>query len=88
MRYSMTVASLLVGLGAVVAVGANLPEDAVYPMLLSDADGKPLTGDGKYVLHSDRHQLPPVDAFWSVTMYDAGGPGGQSDESLLDRRPR
>jgi hypothetical protein len=58
---------------AMVGLGANSAEDAVYPVLLTDADGKPLTGDNNYVLHFDRTGLPPVHAFWSVTMYDAGG---------------
>jgi hypothetical protein len=58
---------------AMVGLGANAPEDAVYPVLLSDADGHPLTGENDYVLHFDRDELPPVHAFWSVTMYDAEG---------------
>ncbi|MBR0937630.1 DUF1254 domain-containing protein [Bradyrhizobium jicamae] len=58
---------------ALVGLGANQPEDAIYPILLSDADGKPLTGEGKYVLHFSKEELPPVAAFWSVTMYDAAG---------------
>ncbi len=58
---------------AMVGLGANSPEDAVYPVLLADADGNPLAGDNDYVLHFDKAGLPPVDAFWSVTMYDAEG---------------
>jgi hypothetical protein len=58
---------------AMVGLGANQPEDAVYPLAVSDADGKPLTGDRNYVLHFDKERLPPVDAFWSVTMYDSEG---------------
>jgi hypothetical protein len=58
---------------AMVGLGANSAEDAVYPILLADADGKPLTGDNNYVLHFDKDDLPPVHAFWSVTMYDAQG---------------
>ena len=56
-----------------VGLGANSAEDAVYPILLADADGKPLAGDNDYVLHFGRTELPPVRAFWSVTMYDAEG---------------
>jgi hypothetical protein len=58
---------------AMVGLGANAPEDAVYPVLMADADGRPLTGDNDYVLHFDQAGLPPVRAFWSVTMYDAQG---------------
>jgi hypothetical protein len=58
---------------ALVGLGANQPEDAVYPLNLADADGKPLTGEGKYTLHFSKEELPPVNAFWSVTMYDAEG---------------
>lgn len=56
-----------------VGLGANPPEDAVYPLLITDSDGQPLTGDNNYVLHFNADELPPVDAFWSVTMYDAEG---------------
>ncbi|MFN8031956.1 MAG: DUF1254 domain-containing protein [Mycobacterium sp.] len=56
-----------------VGLGANPPEDAVYPLLITDADGQPLSGDNDYVLHFNADELPPVDAFWSVTMYDAEG---------------
>lgn len=58
---------------ALVGLGANQPEDAVYPMCIADADGKPLKGENKYVLHFEKADLPPVNAFWSVTMYDAEG---------------
>jgi hypothetical protein len=58
---------------ALVGLGANQPEDAVYPLNLTDADGKQLDGANKYVLHFKKEELPPVDAFWSVTMYDDEG---------------
>ena len=58
---------------AMVGLGANPPEDAVYPLNVADADGRPLTGDQDYLLHFDKDELPPVAAFWSVTMYDADG---------------
>jgi hypothetical protein len=54
-------------------LGANLPEDAVYPTGTFDVDGDPLSGDNKYVLHFDKDKLPPADAFWSITMYDMAG---------------
>lgn len=58
---------------AMVGLGANQVEDAIYPMNLADADGKPLDGGNQYVMHFDKNELPPVGAFWSVTMYDAEG---------------
>jgi len=58
---------------AMVGLGANLPEDAVYPLNVSASDGKPMHGDKRYVLHFTREELPPADAFWSLTMYDAKG---------------
>lgn len=58
---------------AMVGLGANLPEDAVYPLNLSDSEGKQTDGKYKYVLHFEKNELPPVDAFWSVTMYDDQG---------------
>jgi hypothetical protein len=56
-----------------VALGANQPRDAIYPIAFDDADGKPLDGQNKYVLHFAKGELPPVDAFWSVTLYDEKG---------------
>ena len=54
-------------------LGANLPEDAIYPINLGDESGKPLDGASKYILHFDKGNTPPVDAFWSVTLYDNEG---------------
>ena len=42
----------------------------IYPLTLVDSDGKKLDGANKYVLHFAKEQIPPVDAFWSLTMYD------------------
>jgi len=56
-----------------IGLGANLPEDAIYPVAYVDADGEPLTGANRYVWHFDRGQLPPVRAFWSLTLYDDEG---------------
>ncbi|MEU0540172.1 DUF1254 domain-containing protein [Nocardia sp. NPDC005978] len=54
---------------AVQALGANLAEDALYPSIGGEADdnGVPL----RYRLRFAPGQLPPVDAFWSITAYDA-----------------
>ena len=54
-------------------LGANLPEDAIYPINLFDGSGKPLDGANKYTIHFDKGATPPVDAFWSITLYDAQG---------------
>jgi len=56
---------------ALVAFGANLAADAVYPTTYLDADGQPLEGSNHYVLHFEPGQTPPANAFWSVTLYDA-----------------
>ncbi len=58
---------------ALVGLGANQPDDAVYPLNVVDADGKPLDGNNNYVLHFEKDEIPPVNGFWSVTMYDAAG---------------
>ena len=58
---------------AQVGLGANLPEDAIYPINLADETGKPLDGANKYVLHFDKSGTPPANAFWSVTLYDPEG---------------
>ena len=55
---------------ALIAFGANLPEDALYPTTFVDGEGKPLNGANRYTLHFDAGLAPPVNAFWSVTMYD------------------
>jgi hypothetical protein len=54
-------------------LGANLPEDAIHPLNLADGAGKPLDGVNRFTLHFDNGQTPPVNAFWSLTLYDADG---------------
>jgi hypothetical protein len=56
-----------------VGLGANVPEDAIYPLNLADSTGQPLNGTSNYTLHFDAGNLPPADAFWSVTLYDNEG---------------
>jgi hypothetical protein len=58
---------------ALIGLGANVPEDAIYPQSVFDADGEPLNGGNRYVLHFDREEIPPVNAFWSITLYDNQG---------------
>jgi len=55
---------------AAIGLGANRPQDAVYPTSLKDKHGKEYTGAGKYLLRFAPGQLPPVKGFWSLTMYD------------------
>ena len=55
---------------AFLGLGANLPEDAIYPMTYVDSDGDTLNGNNKYVIHFPKDQTPPVNAFWSLTMYN------------------
>ena len=54
-------------------IGVNLPEDAIYPLLMTEADGNPFNGNNTYLLHFNASEIPPVDAFWSITMYNADG---------------
>jgi uncharacterized protein (TIGR03000 family) len=54
-----------------IGLGANRPQDAVYPTSEADGDGKPYSGANKYVMHFPKGEAPPVNAFWSVTMYNA-----------------
>jgi hypothetical protein len=58
---------------AQLGLGANLPEDAIYPFNLADETGKPLDGANSYKIHFDKGATPPVNAFWSITLYDADG---------------
>jgi hypothetical protein len=64
-RYAYRAAWTLVG------VGGNLLEDAFYPTTIVDADGDDLSGDNRYELTFPGDQIPPAEAFWSITMYDA-----------------
>ncbi|QJC80821.1 DUF1254 domain-containing protein [Pseudomonas umsongensis] len=58
---------------AQVGLGANLPEDAIYPLNIGDTNGNALDGAHKYVLHFAKDEVPPVNAFWSITLYDPEG---------------
>lgn len=58
---------------AMFGLGANLPEDAIYPNRATDSQGQPLTGERSYRLRFERGQFPPVRAFWSLTVYDKDG---------------
>ena len=58
---------------AQVGLGANLPEDAIYPLNLADDTGRPLDGANKYTITFEKSAAPPVNAFWSITLYDKEG---------------
>lgn len=51
-------------------LGANLPQDAVYPTSETDVEGRAYSGENNYVIHIPKGQMPPADGFWSLTMYD------------------
>jgi hypothetical protein len=54
-----------------IGLGANRPQDAVYPTSEGPGLIEKYSGAKKYLLHFDKGQMPPVDGFWSLTMYDA-----------------
>ncbi|WP_430430800.1 DUF1254 domain-containing protein [Oceanicaulis sp.] len=58
---------------ALIGLGANRAEDAIYPNTDIDGEGALLTGDHAYQIRFESDQIPPVDAFWSITVYDAQG---------------
>lgn len=62
---------LMRALVTAIGLGANRPQDAVYPTSLKDADGRKYSGANKYVIRFAKGQLPPAQGFWSLTMYDA-----------------
>jgi hypothetical protein len=51
-------------------LGANIAQEALYPFTFTDIEGKPLSGTNNYTIHFDPGQIPPVKAFWSITMYN------------------
>lgn len=62
---------LMRALVTAIGLGANRPQDAVYPTSRADAEGQKYNGANKYVMRFPKGQLPPVEGFWSVTMYDS-----------------
>lgn len=62
---------LMRALISAIGLGANRPQDAIYPTSLKDADGNAYDGAKKYVIRFAKGQTPPVRGFWSITMYDA-----------------
>ena len=64
---------------AYVGLGANLSKDAVYPNTALDGDGNLLDAENKYVVHFEKDQIPPANAFWSLTVYN--------DQNFLAENP-
>jgi hypothetical protein len=70
--------------------GANIAAEAVYARAAADLHGAALTGTTSYRIHFPRNQLPPVNAFWSVTLYGPDGffaPNDQNRFAIGDRTP-
>ena len=61
---------LMRALVTAIGLGANRPEDAVYPTSLKDAKGGAYDGANRYVMRFPKGELPPTQGFWSLTMYD------------------
>jgi hypothetical protein len=55
---------------ATAALGANTRPETVYPLAVDDVDGQPLSGRHRYTIRFKRGELPPANAFWSVTIYN------------------
>lgn len=53
-----------------IGLGANRPQDAIYPTSLKPNALENYSGEHRYVLRFPKGQLPPVQGFWSLTMYD------------------
>jgi hypothetical protein len=53
-----------------IGLGANRPQDAIYPTSEGPSLTGSYTGEKKYVMHFPKGELPPVNGFWSLTMYD------------------
>ncbi|MCW2543742.1 MAG: hypothetical protein JWM40_1294 [Frankiales bacterium] len=60
-------------------LGANVPRIATYPTSFDDEHARPLSGRHRYTITFPKGQLPPVRAFWSLTMY-------QQDNFLYDNQ--
>ncbi len=61
---------LMRGLVTAIGLGANRPQDAIYPVSKTDSEAHKYSGANKYVMRFPKGHLPPVEGFWSLTMYD------------------
>jgi hypothetical protein len=55
---------------AVLGIWGNSAAEAIYPSYYVDADGEALNGANNYTLRFEPGELPPVNSFWSLTMYE------------------
>ena len=70
-------------IGCVLGIGGNAGAEAIYPGFYVDDQGQPLDGTNNYTMHFTPDQLPPVNSFWSMTMYEM--PSKLLSENELDR---
>jgi hypothetical protein len=69
---------------AVLGIYGNSREEANYPAYFTDSEGKPLEGaSNRYTLSFEPGKLPPVNSFWSLTMYEL--PASLLTENPIDR---
>lgn len=81
---------LVRALTAYKGLGALAPDEAVYAMCDFDSEKSPLVGHRQYRLRFEPGELPPVDAFWSITLYGADRflyPNTIARHSIGDRTP-
>jgi hypothetical protein len=62
---------LMRALVTAIGLGANRPQDAIYPTSIKDSSDRVYEGTHKYVMHFDKGHTPPAEGFWSLTMYDS-----------------
>jgi hypothetical protein len=62
---------LMRALVTAIGLGANRPQDAIYPTSLKDTADQTYDGANKYIMRFAKGKLPPVEGFWSLTMYDS-----------------
>ena len=65
---------------AALGIYGNAKQEAIYPAYFVDARNQELSGSRRYTLHFAPGELPPVNAFWSLTLY-------QLPSSLLFANP-
>ena len=68
---------------AVIGIYGNSKQEAMYPLYLVDFEGQKLDGSRSYRLHFEPDELPPVNAFWSLTLYEL--PSSLLSANALDR---